>query len=64
MTRQEKISKGKLWQVYFDSKPDFILFEGTSRSNCLGFIRKVYNIRDYKNGKIRIANVIFEPENS
>lgn len=61
MTRQDKINSGKLWQVYYSSKPDDILFEG-SRSKCLTWLRQHDFWRLYKRGTIRIGKLIWEKE--
>jgi hypothetical protein len=59
MTRQEKIAKGKLWQVYTNEKPNNILFEGC-KTKCLTFIKDHFGIKMYKRGLVRIGQLIFE----
>lgn len=58
-TRQEIIAAGKLWQVYRDDAPDFILQEG-SKTKCLDFVKCWFGMRAYKAGEIRLGQVIWE----
>lgn len=60
MTRDALIARGQVWQVHPDSDPDKILFEGKSRGACLKFIRDNYTLRAYRNGKIRVGQVLWE----
>ncbi len=63
MTRKEQINSGKVWIVYDNGKnEDNILFEGTSKSKCLNFIREKWGISAYKTGKVRLAKVIWEKD--
>jgi len=59
MTRQQKIDKGLIWQVYPDGNIDSVLFEGT-KTDCRRYIR-VNCPAAYKNGDIRIGKLIYEP---
>ena len=61
MTRQEQIAKNQIWQVYPDKDPDNILFEGR-KTNCFNFVREKFGMKNYRNGKIRIANLIWEKD--
>lgn len=56
-TRAEKVKAGKIWQVYFDAKPDEILFEG-SRTACQKFCRDHDYEQWRKKGIIRIGQLI------
>lgn len=59
MTRQQKIQKGKLWQIYFDKTPEDIIFEST-KSGCFAYLRRNYCMAQYKQGMIRIGQLIWE----
>lgn len=61
MTRQEKILKGKLWTVHFDNC-DNNLFEGT-KTACHKYLKENNLTRQYKRGKIRVGQLIWEFEN-
>ncbi len=58
-TRTEKIKAGEIWQVYPDSNPDDIRFEGSATA-CLDFIRKNYGSRAYVKGEIRRGKLLWE----
>lgn len=62
MTRQQKIAKGKLWQVYPDKDYDNILHEG-SRTSCFAYLKANKQFRDYKSGAIRLSKVVWENAN-
>ena len=59
--RQHLIARGKLWVVYADATPDMILFEG-SRTACLKYVRTTHGLRAYRNGRIRIGQLIWEKQ--
>lgn len=59
LTRTEQIHKGKIWQVYLDSAPDNLLFEG-NKTKCFDYIKVNFGMRAYKKGTVRIGQVIFE----
>ena len=61
LTREQKISRGMIWQVYHPLTPDNILFEGSKRA-CMNFIRKVYGMRAFKKGNIQLGQLIHEIE--
>lgn len=58
MSRTDKISKGKIFQVYWDANPDYILFEG-GRSKCLEWL-KIHHWTDYRENRIRIGQLLWE----
>ena len=58
--RQKLIDAGKIWQVYNDREPDYILFEGC-KTKSLDHVRVNYDMRSYNSGVIRIAQLIYEP---
>jgi len=60
-TRQNKINKGKIWQVYPDGQIDNVLFDG-SHSKCKLYISENCP-KAYKKGEIRIGKLIYEPNN-
>lgn len=62
MKRQQLIDKGKVWQVYPDSNPDNILFEGTI-TQCRKYIVDNNLMRDIKKGTTRLGKLIYESEN-
>lgn len=61
MTREQLVSKGKIWQVYPDGEPDNVLFEGCE-TKCKKYIKDNYGLKNYTNGKIRLAKVIWEKD--
>lgn len=61
MTRQEKISAGKIWHVYLDADKEKILHEG-SKTACMAFISKTFGMRKWREGYVRIAQIIWEAD--
>lgn len=59
MDRKEMIDKGKIWQIYAAGNTDDILFEG-SKAQCNSFLKTNYGKEDLKQGKVRLAKLIFE----
>lgn len=60
LSRADRIKAGKLWQVYPDGEPDFILCEG-SKIACEKYIREKNLKPQFKRGQIRIGKLICEP---
>ncbi len=61
MTREQKIQKGKIWQVYWDKNSDNIIFEDC-KTRCFEFVKRTFGMRQYKGGKIRVGQLIWEKE--
>jgi hypothetical protein len=61
MTRAEKIKAGKIWQIYPDTDPDDVLFEG-SKTAAIKFAREHIGPRWRRNSKTRLGRLIWEPE--
>jgi hypothetical protein len=59
MTRTEAIAKFKLWRVYLDANPGTALCEG-SKTACLRYIGEHRLRRDYKHGRVRLGQIIWE----
>jgi hypothetical protein len=59
MTRDEKIKFGLIHQVYPDSDPEKIMFEG-SETACRGYVKAKRLTREVKTGIVRIGQVIWE----
>jgi len=57
-SREQKISKGKIWQVYLPETPDEIIFEGT-KTAVYRFINENHKTA-YKRGSIRAGKLIWE----
>jgi hypothetical protein len=60
-TRQQLITEGKLWQIYEAADPETIVYEGP-KTKCQDFICAHGLQRLVKCGSIRLAKVIYEPE--
>ena len=59
ISRQDKINKGKLWQVYPDNDADEIMCEG-SKSFCMKYIKENGLMRQYKRGAYRVGKLLWE----
>lgn len=59
-TRADRVRAGLVWQLYPDSNPDKLLFEGT-RNACLAELQTRGLMREYRRGTIRLGKLIWEP---
>lgn len=59
MTRQQRIDKGLVWNVYHSDSPDVLMFEGT-KTQCKKYLSLNNLNRAYKRGSVRLSQIIWE----